>query len=332
MPYKIALAGSSKYTVMMAEALQTDNRFEIRYTISPIPKLIGRKQVLTKNPLQAWAKADQITNFAVEKKIDGALQEKLLTVGGIDFLLVVDFGYLIPSWLLQLPKIAPLNVHPSLLPKWRGSSPGQFALLFKNLAGETEKTAVTLMIMNEGLDQGPIIAQLPFEIEENWTQNEYYEHAFKLMAEKLADLIDNLAQGKTISQDQPIESPTITAKRLTKEDSFVSWNDLQKLMQAGLEKVRFLLETSSQNPSLLSSLLANEEICKNKKEQIQLIINASKAFTPWPNVWTEIETNHGQKRMKIFSCHINDQQLILDRVQIEGKNPCLFRECKNALL
>jgi len=331
MSYKIALAGSSKYTVMMAKALQADNRFRIVYTISPIPKLIGRKQVLTKNPLQAWAEANQITNFAVEKKIDVNLQQQLSNSGEIDFLLVVDFGYLIPSWLLKLPKIAPLNVHPSLLPKWRGSSPGQFALLFKNLAGETEQTAVTLMIMNEGLDQGPIITQLPFEIEENWTQNEYYDHAFKLIAEKLADLIDNLAQGKIISQEQPTESPTITAKRLTKEDSFVAWSDLQKLMQAGLEKVR-LSETSTANSSLLSSLLANEKICKDKKEQIQLIINASKAFNLWPNVWTEIETNHGQKRMKIFSCHINDQQLILDRVQIEGKNPCLFRECKNALL
>jgi methionyl-tRNA formyltransferase len=68
-------------------------------------------------------------------------------------LLVVDFGYLIPTWLLQLPAIAPLNIHPSELPKWRGSSPGQFALLFKNLGRETTQTAVTLMVMNEGLDQ-----------------------------------------------------------------------------------------------------------------------------------------------------------------------------------
>ncbi len=331
MSYKIALAGSSKYTVMMAEALQVDDRFEITYTISPTPKLIGRQQILTKNPLQIWAEKKQITNFSVEKKIDANLQQKLATSGEIDFLLVVDFGYLVPLWLLQLPKVAPLNIHPSLLPKWRGSSPGQFALLFQNLAGETTQTAVTLMIMNEGLDQGPIITQLPFKIEENWTQNEYYEQAFTLMTEKLADLIDSLAQGKIIAQDQPLESPTITARRLSKEDSFVAWSDLQKLMQAGLEKIR-LSETSTANPSLLSSLLANEEICKDKREQIQLIINATKAFTPWPNVWTEVETNRGQKRMKILSCHANDQQLVLDRVQIEGKDPCLFRECKNALL
>ena len=331
MPYKIALAGSSQYTVMMAEALQTDNRFEISYALSPVPKLIGRKQVLTKNPLQVWAETSQITHFAVEKKIDDTLQKQLLTAEEIDFLLVVDFGYLIPSWLLQIPKIAPLNIHPSLLPKWRGSSPGQFALLFKDLAEETKQSAVTLMIMNNGLDQGPIIAQLPFEIEENWTQNEYYKHAFTLIAKKLANLISDFAQGKITSQNQPLESPTIIARRLTKEDSYIAWNDLQKLMQVGLEKIS-LSETSTTNPLLLSNLLANEKICKNKREQIQLIINASRAFSPWPGLWTVIKTNQGEKRMKIFACHMDNQQLVLDRVQIEGKNPCLFRECKNALL
>jgi methionyl-tRNA formyltransferase len=328
MPYKIALAGSSQYTVMMAEALQTDNRFEISYTISPTPKLIGRKQVLTKNPLQVWAEANQITNFAVEKKIDGTLQEQLFNAGEIDFLLVVDFGYLIPSWLLQIPKIAPLNVHPSLLPKWRGSSPGQFALLFKDLAEETKQSAVTLMIMNEGLDQGPIIAQLPFEIEENWTQDEYYEHAFKLMMKKLANLISDFAEKKITSQPQPLESPTRTARRLDKTDSFITWQALQQLMTNHLEKVHLSIDKQK----LLNNLLMDDEICKDKTEQIQLIINASRAFSPWPGLWTVIKTNQGEKRMKIFACHIDNQQLILDRVQIEGKNPCLFRECKNALL
>lgn len=332
MQYKIALAGSSKYTVMMATALQTDQRFTISYTISPSPKPIGRQQIFSKNPLQLWAEKSQLTNFTVEKKIDENLQEQLRSAEEIDFLLVVDFGYLIPSRLLQLAKIAPLNIHPSLLPKWRGSSPGQFALLLQKLAGETTQSAITLMVMNEGLDQGPIIAQLPFDIKENWTQNEYYEQAFTLMAEKLGDLISDYAQGKIIAQTQAIESPTITAKRLTKADSFIAWQDLQKLMQTGEEKIHFILVAASRKQALLSSLLINEKICPSKKEQIQLIINASKAFFPWPNLWTMVTTNRGQQRMKILSCHLSDQQLVLDLVQIEGKNSCLFRECKNALL
>lgn len=327
MKYKIAIAGSSKYTVMMAETLQKDARFKICYTLSPTPKLIGREQILTKNPLHLWSEKEKITSLLVEKKIDETLREQLSKTAEIDFLLVVDFGYLIPSWLLQLPKIAPLNIHPSLLPKWRGSSPGQFCLLFRNLNQEGQNSAVTLMIMNEGLDQGPIIAQLPFNIEENWTQDEYYQHAFTLIASKLGDLINDLADKKIKIQDQPIQSPTMTARRLTKEDSFIAWSDLEKLMDANLEKVVSLRD----GKKLLSDVLNDSEICKDKTDQIKLVINASKAFSPWPGLWTTVKTSKGEKRMKIFSSHANKNKLTLDQVQIEGKTPCLFNECKNAL-
>lgn len=327
MQYKIVLAGSSKYTVMMAEALQADDRFEISYAISPTPKLIGRQQILTKNPLHFWSENKGIASFLVEKKIDETLQNKLSKAEEIDFLLVVDFGYLIPTWLLQLPKIAPLNIHPSLLPKWRGSSPGQFCLLFRNLGQENDQSAVTLMMMNEGLDQGPIIAQLPFKLEESWTQNEYYQHAFTLITTKLANLINDLANKKIKGQKQPIESPTIIARRLDKEDSFIAWADLQKLMNSNLEKLHSLRDSNQ----LLSDLLVESEVCKDKTDQIKLVINASRAFSPWPGLWTVVKTNHGEKRMKIFSCHAKGNQLILDQVQIEGKTPCLFNECKNSL-
>lgn len=327
MQYKIALAGSSKYTMMMAETLQNDTRFKICYTLSPTPKLIGRQQILTKNPLHLWSEKENIESFLVEKKIDETLHDQLSKTTEIDFLLVVDFGYLVPSWMLQLPKIAPLNIHPSLLPKWRGSSPGQFCLLFKNLGQENAQSAVTLMIMNEGLDQGPIVAQLPFDLLENWTQSEYYQHAFALIAKKLGNLIIDLADKKIEIQRQPVESPTIIARRLDKEDSFVNWQDLQRLMDNNLEKVHSLRDDNK----LLSDLLVDSEVCKDKAEQIKLVINASRAFSPWPGLWTIVNTNKGEKRMKIFSCHANKNQLILDQVQIEGKSPCLFNECKNAL-
>ena len=328
MQYKIALAGSSKYTVMMAETLQNDARFQICYTLSPTLKPIGRQQILTKNPLHLWSEKAKIPAFLIDKKIGETLREQLSKTEEIDFLLVVDFGYLVPSWLLKLPKIAPLNIHPSLLPKWRGSSPGQFCLLFKNLGQENAKSAVTLMIMNEGLDQGPIIAQLPFNLSENWTQNEYYQHAFSLVAEKLGDLISDFAEKNITSQAQPLESPTMVARRLNKEDSFVAWQDLQRLINVDSEKIRSLKD----GKKLLSNLLMNQEVCRDKNEQIKLIVNASRAFSPWPGLWTTVKTNHGEKRMKIFSCRTNKNQLVLEQVQVESKNPCLFNECKNALV
>jgi len=321
MKYRIAIAGSTKNTVLMAETIALDPAFEIAFTLSPAPKVIGRKQVLTKNPLHLWSEENRLKAFLVERKIEKSLLEEFEKMGEIDFLLVVDFGYLIPKWLLNLPKIAPLNIHPSLLPKWRGSSPGQFCLFFQDLDNNGKKSAVTLMIMNEGLDQGPIIAQILFDLQNNWTQKEYYEHAFTLIAEKLTKLVSDFAKGNIRAKEQPAQSPTIIARRLGKEDSFVAWSELKKLING---------KEADQN-KILPNLLENPLLCQNKLNQIRLINNACKAFTPWPNLWTIIPTKNSEKRMKILSCHLEKEGLSLDQVQIEGKNPCLWVECKNSL-
>ncbi|MBU1034117.1 hypothetical protein KKI22_04220 [Patescibacteria group bacterium] len=323
MKYTIAIAGSTKNTILMAEALLKDSRFEIVATISPTAKLIGRKQILTKNPLQIWSEEHKLPTFLVKKKLE---ETSFSEIKSIDFLLVVDFGYLIPEWLLKLPKIAPLNVHPSLLPKWRGSSPGQFALLFQDLDKKGKQSATTLMIMNQGLDEGPILAQLPFKIEEDWTQIEYYETTFNLMGEKLADLISDFAEGKISAQNQAKKSPTMIARKLNKEDSFVDFENLSAMIvNSASEKIAI----KNHEKTLLRNLLSEQQ---NRIEQIKLVINASKAFSPWPALWTMVKTSKGEQRMRIFSCHLAANKLVLDQVQIEGKNPCLFNECKNALI
>ena len=321
MKYRIAIAGSTKNTVLMAEAVKLSSNFEIAYTLSPAPKLIGRKQILTQNPLHSWSLERKLPAFLVEGKIEKSSIEEFNKMGDIDFLLVVDFGYLIPKWLLELPKIAPLNIHPSLLPKWRGSSPGQFCLLFQDLDENGKKSAVTLMIMNESLDRGPIISQLLFDLQENWTQKEYYEHAFSLISTKLTELISDFAQGKIQAKEQTEESPTAIARRLSKQDSFVDWMELQKLMNG----------KEADKTKILTNLLAEHPLFQDKISQIKLMVNACKAFNPWPSLWTTVITNSGEKRMKILSCHLEKETLVLDSVQIEGKNPSSWNECKNSV-
>lgn len=329
MKYRIAIAGSTNNTVSMAKALAKDDRFEISWTLSPTPKTVGRKKELIQNPLHVWSQENKIKTFLVEQKINRSLLKEFEQNGEIDFLLVVDFGYFIPNWLLKLPKIAPLNIHPSLLPKWRGSSPGQFCILFQDLDQNSLESAVTLMIMNSSLDQGPILTQLPFTLKQNWTQNEYYQAAFALIKEKLADLINDFANKKIQPIIQPDNSPTMVARRLSKEDSFVSWTNLLRLMNE--QQKTKIEEIEENNPGLLTDLLNNQNICENKSKQITLIKNASLAFSPWPNLWTIIPTTNGEKRMKILACHKENEVLILDQVQIEGKNLCTWNECKNIL-
>lgn len=304
----IAVAGSTARTAQCAEALRVDDRFEISWVLTPQPKILGRKKILTQNPLHHWAEDNSVSTTLLEKKIDEDVKKTILTNSSIDFLLVVDFGYLVPKWLLDLPKNVPLNIHPSLLPRWRGSSPGQFVLLY----GEKE-SAVTLMVMDEDLDSGPIIAQLPFAVQPDWTQTEYYQHSFSLIQKQLADLIVDFADGKRKDSPQPSSSPTPIAKRLSREDGFIEWDNLTQLMIGSTSVVL--------NPLLSEALSAHTS-------PADLVTAACKALSPWPGLWSII---NGQ-RLKILSCHSSNQQLVLDQVQLEGKQPTTWEKLKSQVL
>lgn len=305
---KIALAGSTERTVICADAIISDERFEVPWVLTPSPRIVGRKKKLTQNPLHKWAQEHKIATTLVEKKINEEVKNSVMVAGNTDFLLVVDFGYMIPQWLLELPKIAPLNIHPSLLPRWRGSSPGQFVLLY----GEKE-SAVTLMVMNEGLDSGPIITQLPFTVQENWTQLEYYLYSFGLIKEKLADLLADFAEGELTATPQPTNSPTPVARRLTREDGFIEWSALHDALQGK--------ETSHLNPLLAEALSAHPN-------SINLIHAAQLALSPWPGLWTLVNN----QRMKILSCHVEHGSLVLDQVQLEGKQPASWSQVQTSIV
>jgi len=311
-PYTIAIAGSTQHTVICAKALQESPEFEVLWTLTPDPKPIGRDQSVTKNPLHQWSEEHAIPSILVNKKIDERIKNDIEEISTQharpDFLLVVDFGYIIPDWLLALPAIAPLNIHPSLLPKWRGSSPGQFVLLY----GE-KNSAVTLMEMNAGLDTGPIIHQEKFAVNSAWTQTEYYAESFNLISKILVGKIVEFGKtGKKIEQPQVL--PITIARRLKKEDGFISWTELQSC-------------TTTNN-----QLLAETQRSTNQS-LAQVIEQASRAFSPWPVLWTVIPTAKGEKRMQILKCHIvAGEKIELDQVKIEGQEKSAWVQVKNQIL
>ncbi len=308
MKYTIAIAGSTNHTVICAKTILQDSDFQVAWILTPSPKLIGRKQVLTKNPLHLFAEEHDLPCLEVSDKIDGAVEDAVLAQPKpSDFLLVVDFGYLVPEWLLKYPRIAPLNIHPSDLPRWRGSSPGQFVLLH----GE-KQSAVTLMVMGSGLDTGPIIKKEFFDVDPSWTQTEYYSYSFELIQKNLAEDLKKFASGELVASPQPELSPTPPARRLTREDGFISWGTLEAAMMG---QVRTL-----QTSSLLLEAFAKVQSCP-------LLINqAVKALQPWPGVWTKVMMENGEKRMKILETEVAEELdstrfLKLKIVQLEGEAP-----------
>lgn len=318
MKYTFGILGTTTNTLQCVNSLLNSGNFEPSFVITPSPKPIGRKKIITKNPIHEFAISKNLPTFLVEKKIDENIKNELSKLEKPDFLLIVDFGYIIKNWLLEFAKIAPLNIHPSALPAWRGSAPAQFSILF----GDT-KSAVTLMIINEKMDQGPILHQEFFDVDQNWTQKDYYHHAFDLICQKLPEKIKDFAEGKIVPIQQPLESPTITAGKIDKKDSYIPFSILKSAIEGKNLDQNELLNLNEINPLLYKAMLKNKSMAK-------AVDRAVKAFDKWPNVWTIIETTQGEKRLKIIATKLltNDRIDILI-VQLEGKNPVSWKEFYN---
>lgn len=318
-PITIAIAGSTAHTRWCAQVLSQDEAFAITSVITPVPKPLGRHKVLTENPLHAWATETGVEVTLVQERIDQAVKSTLLASERPDILLVVDFGYFIPRWLLAWPTLGPLNIHPSLLPRWRGSSPGQFPLLYGDPA-----SGITLMIMNEEFDAGPLLHQISFAVDPTWTAKEYYQHAFGKLLETLPDLLKEFAKGSLSATAQPEESPTAVAQKLTRDDGKVSWSLLEKMMSGAQPSDQ--CEFTDVSPILLDAFSAAGNI-------YLVLERASRALSPWPGLWTELPTKNGNKRLKILSIKLtnDNQQLVLEQVQLEGKTPTTWIQLQASL-
>lgn len=305
-PITIGIAGSTVHTLMCAKALAEDTRFAIQWVLTPTPKSIGRKQLLTKNPLHLWAEESSLPVVLIEKKIDQNIQTKIEDLPSVDILLVVDFGYLVPKWLLDLPNLAPVNVHPSLLPRWRGSSPGQFVLLY----GETS-SAVTIMVMGEGLDTGPVIQQLRLAVEPTWNAAEYYQAAFLLAQQELGNTLADFAAGQIQPRPQPEESPTRIAKRFSREDGFVAWS----LIQAVQKGENITAEIVGNTSALL------QDVAKDSGVGWPVVLSqAVRGLSPWPGLWTQKSVNGKDVRVKILAVEIlSETKLNVTEIQTEGE-------------
>jgi len=177
--------------------------------------------------------------------------------------------------------------------------------------------------MNSKLDQGPIVTALPFAVSKDWTASEYYKKSFEIVTAQLAEIISNFVEDKN-STPQPLDSPTPTAQRILKDDAFIPW----KLLPAATLGQEIAMEAveKSKLPELLKNAFTHH------KSMPKLIDAATRAFSPWPQVWTKVMTPKGEKRLKVLSATlVSDEEtaqsrLLLERVQLEGKKPVLFEE------
>lgn len=177
MNFKYLYFGSSSFSLLVLENLIKNNCFPSIVVTSP-PKAQGRKMILTPNPLETFSKNNHLKVLTPSSLSEKNFLEEIEKTKA-DFSLLAGYGKIIPPYLLNLFPYGFLNLHPSLLPKYRGATPIQSAIL----NGEKE-TGVTLFKMNEKMDEGPIISQIKIEISPEMTKGELE----KILAEKAVEL------------------------------------------------------------------------------------------------------------------------------------------------
>ncbi len=134
-----------------------------------------------------------------------------------DFLVVAGYGKLIPASWLTYPKIMAVNMHPSLLPRYRGAMPAEWAIL-----RQEKETGVTLVKMTEEFDKGDILAQQSIPIKDSDTRESLYKKLYDLGGKLLVDTLPKIVQGTLVPRKQP-PGEYFYARRLTREDGFVPW-------------------------------------------------------------------------------------------------------------
>jgi len=276
---KIIFFGTPDYVLPILKALA--KKYEIAAVVTQSPKPTGRKQFITYSPVDTWAYKRKIpVYYNFEKPLPEA-----------DLGILAAYGKIIPEFIISRFPSGILNVHPSLLPKYRGASPVQSA----TLAGETE-TGVTIIKLDNKVDHGPIVTQFKEDILPDDTNQTLTARLFARSAEVLTQLIPAYVAGKTKLKPQDEKKATYT-KLFTKEDGFID-------------------------------LTLNHEPLT--------IYNFIRAMTPWPGCWTYVQlmvNSQGlmaKKRLKILKAHLNlnPQSLIIDLVQLEGKEPVSWKQLK----
>jgi methionyl-tRNA formyltransferase len=180
------------------------------------PKPAGRGMAEQKSPVQRFAEEHALPVRTPRRLRDPAAQAELAAFGA-DVGVVAAYGLILPAPILAAPRLGCLNIHGSLLPRWRGAAPIQRALL----AGDAE-TGITIMQMDEGLDTGAMLLREAVAIAPDETGASLHDKLAALGARMIVDALARLAVGQLPATPQPADGVTYAAK-LTRDDGRLDW-------------------------------------------------------------------------------------------------------------
>jgi len=214
--YRIIFFGSPEFAIPSLEALY--EKEEVIAVVTQPDKPKGRGLKPSPSPVKAWASSKGLKVLEPIKLKDPQFIQILKDLSP-DLIVVCAYGKIIPKEILEIPKFGCWNIHASLLPKYRGASPINWAIL----EGEKE-TGITIMLMDEGLDTGPILLQKKIPISENDDANSLSQKLAQLGKETILSAIELHKKGELKIIPQPEEGISY-APILKKEDGFFTFEE-----------------------------------------------------------------------------------------------------------
>jgi len=319
-----AFFGSSDFSIYVLDELKIKG-FLPAVIITTPDKPKGRGLVLSPTPVKVWAEKNNIPVLD-PAKLDDVFLEKLKKCGieslnppaGVDhwpLFIVASYGKIIPQTIIDLPEHKILNVHPSLLPKYRGASPIQNAIL-----DDTKDTGVTIIRLDKEMDHGPIVAVEKVRFDE-WSTYEKVEEKLGIIGgELLAKILPDWINGKIKEVEQDHSQATFT-KKIVKEDGLLDPADLKvdapnERAYLAFRKIQayhawpgayFFIKSKEQKKSLAA-----------QSQSLQLVSDKSAC-----SLRTEVQD---KIRIKITSASWKNDKLIIEKVIPEGKKEISYKD------
>lgn len=293
---KIIFVGTPQFAVPSLKALLADTRFEVKAVITQPDMPAGRSMELTPPPVKIIANNYGLRLFQPQK-ISQIIDE--IRALEPDLLVVVAYAQIIPESILSIPHKGCINIHGSLLPKYRGASVLQAPLIHGDAV-----TGITIMLMDKTLDTGPILRQAEYSIKPTETADSLAVALSELGARTLPDTLDNYLGGSITPHPQDNSLATYVG-RLEKKDGIIDWS------LSALEIERFTRAMSSW-PSAWTWI---------KGKQLKIL-----------EVDPHIVEINSQKAGKTFlynsslAVQTGNNSLLVRRLQLEGKKPMTSQE------
>jgi len=282
---KTIFFGSSSNSIIVLEKLIESSHFKVIACVS-------QSDEKTENPVHQLAIRHNIKSIRTKTlEVPVFLEDRDLA--NPDIGIVADFGLLIPPPLLESAKYGYINLHPSLLPKYRGTIPVEATIL----EGDQE-TGVTLIKMTEKFDEGPILVQRSIPLNGSETRLTLYQRLYALGAELLVQEVPKYIEGKL--KPKPQKGKGSYYPRIAKDAGRIDWS--------------------------------------KSDQEIEAMV---RAYEGWPGTFTtigELISKYANKQMsndklvKILRAHLDDGKLVIDKLQIEGKNPISWEAFENGYL